>query len=262
MPITRILKTGIVSGVRTLSFDQGNTRPVSKAEVIVDQKQAADFQSSEPVQQSDYEQLHQDILTLGQSLAERKAEINELKATVQQLHKAKEQLEQERKSVWSLLQEDCQKKVEHDIKEQAELLQEQTDNEIIHATQILEVMSKEEWRGVEAAAAEIAFAALCRVAGKAWSQQEFAQALLQQAVRDIRGHNHVSLHMDQKDIDRLQPYQSDIARMMDCKHVEWVHDATVTRGGVIIRTERGEWDARLDSQIDQIRSALVGLSDD
>ena len=110
----------------------------------------------------------------------------------------------------------------------------------------------------EAAAVELAFQIAEKVIGAAVAADPQAVldivsgALLRTTDRD-----HLVLEVNPDDFDLVRDAASELAaRLGGIRRMEVVSERRVDRGGCVVRTEEGEIDARLSSQIERVRQLL------
>ena len=84
------------------------------------------------------------------------------------------------------------------------------------------------------------------------------QRTLEQAIELAATHGAVTVNVNPQDADSVARFLPDLATTLaGMGDWEIVGDASVDRGGCVIRTQRGELDARLGSQLDRIERELL-----
>lgn len=102
----------------------------------------------------------------------------------------------------------------------------------------------------------LAYEALTLIVGEYYKTPEFLNAILQSAVSKISDKKNIKLHLSREDYELVNQMLSD--NLFQLREItDIVADDRVKKGGCIIETENGIWDARLDSQLDRIKDALV-----
>jgi flagellar assembly protein FliH len=101
---------------------------------------------------------------------------------------------------------------------------------------------------------EIAFAALCRILGDKLVSRATVASLVEQLVKQEREPHLLTVRLCADDIGLLQD-DGEGARLDP--RIRLVADATITLGGCAVDSQRGTLDARLDLQLDRLRSALL-----
>ena len=87
---------------------------------------------------------------------------------------------------------------------------------------------------------------------------EVVQQNLQAALELVMANSDVMVRVHPDDLACLRRFAAELAeRLEHLPHVNFVEDGAVTRGGVLVRTDGGEVDARLEVQMDQIARALM-----
>lgn len=87
---------------------------------------------------------------------------------------------------------------------------------------------------------------------------EVVQQNLQAALELVMANSDVTVRVHPDDLACLRKFAAELAeRLEQLPHVNFVEDDTITRGGLLVRTDGGEVDARLEVQMDQIARALM-----
>ncbi len=87
---------------------------------------------------------------------------------------------------------------------------------------------------------------------------EVVQQNLQAALELVMANSDVTVHVHPEDVAVLKKFAAELAERMErLPHVNFVEDGSTARGGVLVRTDGGEVDARLEVQMDQIARALM-----
>lgn len=87
---------------------------------------------------------------------------------------------------------------------------------------------------------------------------EVVEENLQAALELVMANSDVMVRVHPDDLACLRKFAATLAeRLEHLPHVNFVEDSTITRGGVLVRTDGGEVDARLEVQMDQIARALM-----
>lgn len=111
--------------------------------------------------------------------------------------------------------------------------------------------------GVEDMAVEIAFEAVCKVLGNAAVTREGVQAMVHQAAAQVRSGERVVVRLHAADLSLLREAGALETTLPAGSLVSWVADKHVALGGCVIETDGGELDARLETQMERLRSVLV-----
>lgn len=102
----------------------------------------------------------------------------------------------------------------------------------------------------------LAYEALILIVGEHYKTPEFLNAILQSAISKIADKKNLKLHLSREDYDLVNQMLAD--KLFQLREItDIVADDKVKKGGCIIETENGIWDARLDSQLERIKDALV-----
>jgi flagellar assembly protein FliH len=102
----------------------------------------------------------------------------------------------------------------------------------------------------------LAYEALVLIVGEHYKTPEFMKAILESAVSKIVEKRNIKLHLSSADCNLVNQMLSSKVFQLGAL-VEVVADDRIKKGGCIIETENGMWDARLDSQLERIKDALV-----
>jgi flagellar assembly protein FliH len=103
--------------------------------------------------------------------------------------------------------------------------------------------------GVEDALVEIAFAAVCKVLGRAAASEEGVRAMVREAMSEVRSRDGVVL--------RVSPREHAAFQGQLGAELEVVADERVAAGGCLIETTGGTLDARLDIQLRRLADTLT-----
>lgn len=102
-----------------------------------------------------------------------------------------------------------------------------------------------------------------RILGDAAVQPDVLRTLLQHASRELRGRPLVSVHVHPDDLKLLTQGMADDERALrpdgpsGSRKFEWVASPDVTLGGVVLHSPEGGLDARLETQLESLRRALL-----
>jgi flagellar assembly protein FliH len=103
--------------------------------------------------------------------------------------------------------------------------------------------------GVEDALVEIAFAAVCKVLGRAAASEEGVRAMVHEAMSEVRSKEGVVLRVSPREHAALQAQLG--------AELEVRADERVAAGGCLIETTGGTLDARLDIQLRRLADTLA-----
>lgn len=84
-------------------------------------------------------------------------------------------------------------------------------------------------------------------------------AMAERALADVRGRRRVVLHVHPDDVPRLRGAGPALRAAAETGAVSVRGDPDVLRGGVLVETEGGDVDARLEVQLEALRRALAEL---
>lgn len=112
-------------------------------------------------------------------------------------------------------------------------------------------------QGVEEIAVSIAFEAMCRVLGDSAVTREGITAIVRQAASHAVNTEKVVARLHPGDLSFLRDAGGLDPSLSSGMAVSWVADESVVLGGCILETEHGELDARLETQMDRLRTTLL-----
>jgi flagellar assembly protein FliH len=112
---------------------------------------------------------------------------------------------------------------------------------------------------VEADAVALAFAAVCKLIGDQAGQAEAVGRILRQGFEALRGAPLLAVRMNEADLRVLQSHPQWRQTLANTPQVRWIADAAVAMGGCLFETPSGTLDARLDTQLDALRSKWLGV---
>ncbi len=82
-----------------------------------------------------------------------------------------------------------------------------------------------------------------------------------QALRKLKTRGEVIVRVNLADVQLTTDHIKDFMRMVDnIRSITVLEDSTVDRGGCIIETDFGEIDARISSQLNEIRDRILELA--
>lgn len=109
------------------------------------------------------------------------------------------------------------------------------------------------WAELERQAIELAYTALCRAVGPEHDRGALLAGLVQQGVRELRGHVLLSVRMHPADLKLLAGSKAGIASSIGRQDVQWIPDPTLERAGCVVVSDHGQIDASLGTQLDRLR---------
>jgi flagellar assembly protein FliH len=115
--------------------------------------------------------------------------------------------------------------------------------------------------GLEDVAVEIAFEAVCKMLGSAAVSREGMRALVQEAAGRVAGAERVTVRLHPGDMAALQTAGALDTVLAPQQSVHWAADKSIALGGCLIETDGGTLDARLETQVERLRAALLAARD-
>jgi flagellar assembly protein FliH len=112
-------------------------------------------------------------------------------------------------------------------------------------------------RGMEEMAVAIAYEAVCKMIGDIAVTREGIQALVRQAATHVVNAERVVVRLHEADLAILKDAGAADVKLPSGAAMSWVADQGIELGGCVIETDGGELDARLETQMEYLRRALV-----
>lgn len=106
-------------------------------------------------------------------------------------------------------------------------------------------------------AVAIAFEAICKVLGEAAVTEEGVRAQVRQAAAHAKNQERVVVRLHAADLAALRDAGALNAVLPPGKAVSWVADDSIELGGCVLETDGGGLDARLETQLQRMRTALL-----
>ena len=111
--------------------------------------------------------------------------------------------------------------------------------------------------GMEDLAVAIAFEAVCKVLGEAAMTEEGVRAQVRQAAAHAKNKECLVVRLHAADLSALRAAGALNSILPPGKTVSWVADDSIELGGCVVETDGGGLDARLETQIERMRTALL-----
>lgn len=112
-------------------------------------------------------------------------------------------------------------------------------------------------QGLEQMAAAIAFEAVARILGEQAATPEGILALVRRAASQHASRDGVLVRLNPADLSALRAAGALEAELPSGGKVDWLADQSVEMGGCIVEAAGGELDARLETQVEALRAALL-----
>jgi len=111
--------------------------------------------------------------------------------------------------------------------------------------------------GMEDLAVAIAFEAVCKVLGESATTAEGVRAQVRQAAAAAKNKERLVVRLHPADLSALRDAGALNSILSAEKVVSWVADDSIELGGCVVATDGGGLDARLETQIDRMRTTLL-----
>lgn len=111
--------------------------------------------------------------------------------------------------------------------------------------------------GMEDLAVAIAFEAVCKVLGEAAMTEEGVRAQVRQAAAHAKNKERLVVRLHAADLSALRAAGALNSILPPGKAISWMADDSIELGGCVVETDGGGLDARLETQIERMRTALL-----
>jgi flagellar assembly protein FliH len=106
-------------------------------------------------------------------------------------------------------------------------------------------------------AVAIAFEAICKVLGETAVTEEGVRAQVRQAATHIKNKERLVVRLHAADLSALRDAGALNAILPADKTISWLADDSIELGGCVVETDGGGLDARLETQLERLRAALL-----
>lgn len=112
---------------------------------------------------------------------------------------------------------------------------------------------------LEEAAVAIAFEAVCKIIGEAAPARETVLGIVREAASHVHTTQRLTIHLHPADLELLQGTGMDMFSILpgDPGRITWIADQQIDVGGVIVTSDAGDLDARLETQLVRLKAALL-----
>ncbi|MFZ6768548.1 FliH/SctL family protein [Undibacterium sp. Di26W] len=114
-------------------------------------------------------------------------------------------------------------------------------------------------KGVEDLAIAIVFESVCQILGSSAMSLDGVQGMVREVARRVSVKEKLTIRINPLDFDTLQQGGA-LDRILPSQTsdaVTWMPDSNIALGGVILETAVGDFDARLDTQVENLRTTLL-----
>jgi len=111
--------------------------------------------------------------------------------------------------------------------------------------------------GLEDVVVSIAFGAVCKILGDLDGTKDAVDAIVKQALKESDGKDAVIVRLHPADLNALRENDAITVCKDRRSEVGWVADASLLHGGCVVEINGGTLDARLTSQLEVLKQALV-----
>jgi len=144
---------------------------------------------------------------------------------------------------------------------EARAAQVRRDERLARAIEALAEAQREVDRRLEAALGEIAFAAVCRLAGEAAASREWIHGSLAAICAELHGETRARVRLHPGDLVRLDPEGHGELRLAGLV-LRLTGDEALTPGGCQVELGLGGLDATLETRLARLRATLLAATED
>jgi len=144
---------------------------------------------------------------------------------------------------------------------EARAAQVRRDERLARAIEALAEAQREVERRLEAALGEIAFAAVCRLAGEAAASRDWIHGSVATICAELQGETCARVRLHPGDLARLDPEGHGELRLAGLV-LRLAGDAALTPGGCQVELSLGGLDASLETRLARLRATLLAATED
>ena len=144
---------------------------------------------------------------------------------------------------------------------EARAAQARRDERLARAVEALVEAQRRVERRLEAALGEIAFAAVCRLAGEAAARRDWIQGSVAEACAQLHGETQARVLLHPADLSCLDPQGHGELRLAGLV-LRMAGDAALTPGGCQVELRLGGVDATLETRLTRLRATLLAATED
>jgi len=143
-----------------------------------------------------------------------------------------------------------------------ELAQSRTDLEAKMATAFaaLEKAHQAALSKLESSVGEVAFAAVCQLAGLRATSRAFVLGIVEQTCAHVRADAIATVRLNPRDIGILSDRLKNNELLIGSLGLKVIADASIKFGGCVIEAASGQYDGGLESQLRRLYAALTGVT--
>ncbi|MEO8152131.1 MAG: FliH/SctL family protein [Rhizobacter sp.] len=105
---------------------------------------------------------------------------------------------------------------------------------------------------------EVAFAAVCRLAGRKAASQEFVMGVVEHTCAQLRSEVVATVRLHPRDVNTLRDLLQDQELRVRTVGLKVVSDESLELGGCVIEAASGQYDGGLESQLRRLHAVLAG----
>ncbi|MEX2964313.1 hypothetical protein [Microbulbifer sp. TYP-18] len=174
-----------------------------------------------------------------------------------------ESIDQEKSNAKADGYQEGRKKAEIECKFEYDNFVKETESEYAEQLDLLQKVTEANWSDLFEWAAEVGFEIGCKILGESYCKNDGlkAQIITSLQTASVKLKCPIRMRMCSEDLVRFDKMRDAIELKMNCELVAEA-DSKIETGGVIIESNSGIWDARLDKQLKIIKKALQNVSNE
>jgi flagellar assembly protein FliH len=110
---------------------------------------------------------------------------------------------------------------------------------------------------LEASVGEVAFAAICRIAGAKAASRAFVMGMVEQTCAELRADTTATARLNPRDLEVLRDLLQDHELRVHSLGLKVTADESVELGGCVVEAASGQYDGGLESQLRRLHTLLV-----
>lgn len=111
---------------------------------------------------------------------------------------------------------------------------------------------------LEASVGEVAFAAICRIAGEKAASRAFVMGMVERTCAELRADSTATARLNPRDLEVLSDLLQDHELRVQSLGLKVIADESIELGGCVVEAASGQYDGGLESQLRRLHAVLVG----
>ncbi|HKU15159.1 MAG TPA: FliH/SctL family protein [Steroidobacteraceae bacterium] len=138
---------------------------------------------------------------------------------------------------------------------------EQLEGKLASALSAMQRSHEELLARLEASVGEIAFAAVCRIAGAKAASRAFVMGMVEQTCAQLRADTMATARLHPRDLETLRELMQDHELRIQSLGLKVIADESLELGGCVLEAASGQYDGGLDVQLRRLHAALAGSAE-